>query len=478
MQFAIMLFFLLEWAAKTWAEPGYALSFFFFTDLVASVSMILDALNCFAANGECPLLPTAGGLSGLVQSLQQTTRLARILRLLRVLRIVKLATMLRSRSSWEAADGAGPGGEPSTVGKKLHDKVGPGMEHTRIQASQPTALSPPHGSLGEVVRTVITTVIVIFVVVPFLEYAEADFSDVNGLRMVALARASAAFPDMLRDYESRIEHYSHRYSYPTSLLAVRLFDAGGEGLGGAGSTTVLLKDSSDVDYSLDAGATFGGCFHTVRDATLGCPAALEHAMRCSHVKTVTVGVCREDAASGEVDWSLCRAMAVFDAKRRVMAEAVVGICTQVFIALLLFASFQLYSSDVNTLVVKPIESMVDMVRKLAKNPNLQLEASSKTKFETDSVRIALSKIVGLMQLGFGGAGHEIIAANLAEVGGRDLDLMRRGRRLECAYGFCDIRQFTDTVECLQDQAMRAHSSLHSSAPRLAVWALHQPGGRA
>jgi class 3 adenylate cyclase len=24
---------------------------------------------------------------------------------------------------------------------------------------------------------------------------------------------------------------------------------------------------------------------------------------------------------------------------------------------------------------------------------------------------------------------------------------------ECAYGFCDIRQFTDTVECLQDQVM-------------------------
>ena len=39
-------------------------------DLNECGPMILDALNCFAANGECPLLPTAGGLSGLVQSLQ------------------------------------------------------------------------------------------------------------------------------------------------------------------------------------------------------------------------------------------------------------------------------------------------------------------------------------------------------------------------------------------------------------------------
>ena len=31
--------------------------------------------------------------------------------------------------------------------------------------------------------------------------------------------------------------------------------------------------------------------------------------------------------------------------------------------------------------------------------------------------------------------------------------MRKGKKMDCAYGFCDIRQFTDTVECLQDQVM-------------------------
>merc|ERR1719298_330736 len=58
-----------------------------------------------------------------------------------------------------------------------------------------------------------------------------------------------------------------------------------------------------------------------------------------------------------------------------------------------------------------------------------------------------------MQLGFGGAGHEIISANLANSESAQLDLMIRGKKKECAYGFCDIRQFTDTVECLQDQVM-------------------------
>ena len=159
-------------------------------------------------------------------------------------------------------------------------------------------------------------------------------------------------------------------------------------------------------------------------------------------------------------------------------EAVFQICTTLFIATLLFGMFILFSRDVTSMVVRPIESMIDIVRKLAQNPTLKLEGQTKSKYETEAVRIALAKIVGLMQLGFGGAGHEIISANLANSDKTGLDLMLRGKKKECAYGFCDIRQFTDTVECLQDQAMRAHSSLHSSAPRLAVWALHQPGGRA
>merc|ERR1719191_778813 len=106
--------------------------------------------------------------------------------------------------------------------------------------------------------------------------------------------------------------------------------------------------------------------------------------------------------------------------------------------------------------------MVGLVRRLAENPTLQLEVQSKSKYETESVRIALAKIVGLMQLGFGGAGHEIISGNLANSEKTGLDLMLRGKKKECAYGFCDIRQFTDTVECLQDQVWTAPTREHWS----------------
>ncbi len=56
-------------------------------------------------------------------------------------------------------------------------------------------------------------------------------------------------------------------------------------------------------------------------------------------------------------------------------------------------------------MVKPIELMVDIVQKIARNPKLQLEATKRTRFETDAVRIALAKIVGLMQVASYGLGR-------------------------------------------------------------------------
>ena len=47
---------------------------------------------------------------------------------------------------------------------------------------------------------------------------------------------------------------------------------------------------------------------------------------------------------------------------------------------------------------QPIESMVGLVKKLSENPNYQLQGESKSKYETEAVRIALAKIVGLMQV--------------------------------------------------------------------------------
>ena len=61
------------------------------------------------------------------------------------------------------------------------------------------------------------------------------------------------------------------------------------------------------------------------------------------------------------------------------------------------------------------------------------------------------KIGVLLALGFGEAGSAIIATNMEK--GGDVDPMVKGNKIIAIFGFCDIRQFTDTTEILQEGVM-------------------------
>lgn len=63
----------------------------------------------------------------------------------------------------------------------------------------------------------------------------------------------------------------------------------------------------------------------------------------------------------------------------------------------------------------------------------------------------LVKIGGLLALGFGEAGSDIIAANMS--GNDEINPMLPGEKVICIFGFCDIRQFTDATEVLQEGVM-------------------------
>ena len=67
--------------------------------------------------------------------------------------------------------------------------------------------------------------------------------------------------------------------------------------------------------------------------------------------------------------------------------------------------------------------------------------------ETYMLERTLKRIAGLLHVGFGEAGAQIIAQNMLR-GGR-VDASVDGTRVCGAFGFCDIRQFTDATECLQ-----------------------------
>jgi class 3 adenylate cyclase len=73
--------------------------------------------------------------------------------------------------------------------------------------------------------------------------------------------------------------------------------------------------------------------------------------------------------------------------------------------------------------------------------------------ETVVLEKTIIKIGSLLALGFGEAGAEIIGHNMKWGDSSALNAMIPGRRVEAIFGFCDIRNFTDATEVLQDQVM-------------------------
>jgi hypothetical protein len=73
----------------------------------------------------------------------------------------------------------------------------------------------------------------------------------------------------------------------------------------------------------------------------------------------------------------------------------------------------MFSKDANDLALRPIERMIEKVKKIAKNPKKAMEEKlikdEATKNETVLIENAIIKIGTLLALGFGDAGSEIIA---------------------------------------------------------------------
>jgi len=72
--------------------------------------------------------------------------------------------------------------------------------------------------------------------------------------------------------------------------------------------------------------------------------------------------------------------------------------------------------------------------------------------ETTILLTTINRIGRLMQVGFGEAGKVMIAGQLKSSSTGESgqsNFMGAGHQIQSIFGFADVRQFTDTTECLQ-----------------------------
>jgi hypothetical protein len=144
----------------------------------------------------------------------------------------------------------------------------------------------------------------------------------------------------------------------------------------------------------------------------------------------------KDESEG-ADPNIPLAYSVFDQRADTRLNAILGLIRTLFVTIILAAAALLFSKDATDLVLAPIEMMVAKVRKIAENPleaaqmeereALALEElerqgklkdlkkrAEEAKYETTILEKTILKLGALLALGFGEAGSNIIAQNMAK----------------------------------------------------------------
>lgn len=164
-------------------------------------------------------------------------------------------------------------------------------------------------------------------------------------------------------------------------------------------------------------------------------------------------------------------ISIFDIRYDARLSSLLNIMKTLFVCVVLTLGAIYFAKDSEDLVVKPIEKILLSVKLIAKNPiaasDLKVNTNehgptyiktccetgikSESGYEIKVIEFTIIKIGILLALGFGEAGSSIIGQNIEKSG--EVDPIIKGAKIVGIFGFCDIRNFTDTTEELQEGVM-------------------------
>ena len=157
-------------------------------------------------------------------------------------------------------------------------------------------------------------------------------------------------------------------------------------------------------------------------------------------------------------------------------DALSNIFRMIFFILCLFLGSCMFSVDANRIILGPMENLMILVNMISKSPEISEELISlqmqKGKVEMNEMRLveyAILKLGTLLVLVFGQAGNNVIYSNISNIHAENIDVETVGIKSTAIFGFCDIRNFTDLTEILEEDIMvfvnTVAKLVHSTAVR-------------
>lgn len=387
-----------------WAHEGYLFTFFWTLDLVAILSMLPDI----------PWIADPIGLGGISSSLSSTNKLSkagRVVRLVRLVRLVKLYKIASERRKKAKQE------------EEMMELVRTGALRYEEVVKQRELYNTRQSRLGEQLSESTTQRVVIIVltmvcVLPLLDVPAANYGPDFSTRLLQAFNTDSNMPDVSRQLMLNTYVYMNSETPDNKESLLRL-------------TMSPFKTGLVMDKAAQVAALR--------------PEALDSYA----FKEVIGGITYVTAADFSFKWL------EYD-------NAMFAILTTLFIALLLVAGSLVLTGDTQTMVITPIERMMNMVEAVARDPLQALsfdhsETGGSGEYETRLLETTIEKITGLLRVGFGEAGAGIISANLAmkSSGGEAaaVNPLLPGVRIYAVIGFCDIHHFEEINQLLTNDVL-------------------------
>mmetsp|Transcript_9885 Transcript_9885/g.14650 ORF Transcript_9885/g.14650 Transcript_9885/m.14650 type:complete len:641 (-) Transcript_9885:1140-3062(-) len=386
-------------------------SFYFWLDLLATLSMILEIpwMSPSSLEGEGDAGSLDSARAG--KASKAGAKAAKIIKIVRMVRLVRLVKLYKYFSENRQKK------EGSVVPDDKSVDNMPPESHVGAEMSDRTT------------KKVIVGVLVMLVVIPMLQVDSLQYIDEFGMQMIFERRSALSIIGNQTPEENvqsiQSWEFSEQYFINTTDCIEMTYDG--------------FNDNQKEFGMIPLGRS------------------KPQNLRQSELLTLTIE--GEGLKGGQSSIK-----AVFDNSEKADEEAFLNILLTSFVIILLGVGTMTFQNDVNNLVILPIEKMVQLIREISENPlgkefsfNPEEIQGTDDGMETTLLLRTISKIAGLMRVGFGEAGAEIIGKNLNmcsdEHGGSSMNLLGNGTKITSIFGFCDIRNFTDTTECLQEEVM-------------------------
>ena len=492
MTIVALVFFAVELLLTLVAQPSFFLSFFFFLDFICLVTLVLD----ISWVGAGLLSGAASKASRASRAGTRATRAIRIIRLVRLFRVSKMFKAFLTERSIRSDDNQVDEMDESEEIPLVHGReteLGKRLSHRTSQ------------------RVIIVVLLLMFVI-PQLD-ANAHSSptpDIIETGFESSVRNYMRFVEACKTEGQSAARNSSRELYERNLISFLLLACNGLTDCGSGRGSKIMwigaavrNQSDPCAKDLNAPGPIRG-----RSRDIGGPLVSRLSQpwdnNCNPEELSTFGVslsndvsCPFDLPGDQIAVLTSQSSdadpvvfeIVLDKRDYTRSEALLSIYRTLAICVILSLGIYMFSQGAFVIVLEPIERMLAKVDRIRENPLLatkldndsikkseqerlkriarfntatnpisrwvakrRLAELSQSSLETNTLEKTIMRIGGLLAVGFGQAGAEIVAHNMSS-SSTGINAMVPGRRIDAIFACVHVCDFVQISALLKDKIM-------------------------